>query len=201
MSSSFNCTIICVCKRQKGRILLWRKLSVRLLANDCEHNFSYSFQWMILKPSSIVTNGRQLCVKAGFFIHNRVKLLFQIFAYAYIAISCEHNSYSFQWKILRLSRIVTHSTQLCLKALSFCLSPFLTAPFSNIYLCIYSKFGRIYSPVGVLLLLIEHPQLCAHFYFSVIIVLYLDCLPNKVSTINYFPESNNVIYPRNQFML
>jgi len=26
------------------------------LANSCEHNSSYSFQWMVLKPSRIVTH-------------------------------------------------------------------------------------------------------------------------------------------------
>jgi len=30
--------------------------AVRPLANSCEHN-SYSFQWMIVKPSRIVTHG------------------------------------------------------------------------------------------------------------------------------------------------
>ena len=33
------------------------RLSVRPLANSCEHNSSYSFHWMILKPSMIVTHG------------------------------------------------------------------------------------------------------------------------------------------------
>ena len=46
----------------------------------------------------------------------RVMPLFQPFAYAYIASSCEHNCLQFQWMILKTSRIVTHSTQLCLKA-------------------------------------------------------------------------------------
>ena len=92
------------------------------LANSCEHNFSYSFQWMILKSSRVVTHGK-LCVKAGFIFlsfPNRVIPLFQILAYAYIANSCEHNtSYSFKWMILKPSRIVTHGMQLCLKAGSF----------------------------------------------------------------------------------
>jgi len=52
---------------QKGRIMVWCKLSVRALPNACEH-YSYSFQCMILKPSRIITHGTRLCVKGGFFI-------------------------------------------------------------------------------------------------------------------------------------
>ena len=37
--------------------------SVSPLANSCEHNSSCSFQWMVLKPSRIVTHGTWLCVK------------------------------------------------------------------------------------------------------------------------------------------
>ena len=64
--------------------MLWFKLSVGL--SVCEHKSSNSFQWMILKPSRIVTHGTKLCVKAGFFYLSfpiRVMPLFQIFAYEY----------------------------------------------------------------------------------------------------------------------
>jgi len=44
---------------------------------------------------------------------NRVMPPFQIFAYAYIANSCEHNfSYSLKGMILKPSRIVSHGTLL-----------------------------------------------------------------------------------------
>ena len=60
--------------------------SVCPLANSCEHNSSYSFQWMILKPSRIFTHGTYLCVKADSFCSSfsyRVMPppLFQSFAY------------------------------------------------------------------------------------------------------------------------
>ena len=50
-------TLSIIIIRPKGRIMLWYKLSVRPLANSCEHNSSYSFQWMILKHFRIVTHG------------------------------------------------------------------------------------------------------------------------------------------------
>jgi len=75
--------------------------------------------------------------------------LFQVFAYAYIANSCEHNSYSFQWMILKPIRIVTHEELLCLKTVSF-IRPFLTelCPFFK-YLLMYIVQIRAYnSPIG-----------------------------------------------------
>ena len=55
------------------------RLSVRPLAISCEHNLSYSFQWMILKPFRIVTHGTLLCVKAVFYssFTNRVMPFFK----------------------------------------------------------------------------------------------------------------------------
>ena len=57
--------------------------SVRPLTNSCKHNSSCSFQWMVLKPSRIVTHGTWLCVKDLF-----IRLFlsygpFQIFIYIY----------------------------------------------------------------------------------------------------------------------
>ena len=46
---------------------LFFKYVLMHIANSCEHNSSYSFQWMILAPSSIVTHGTQLCAQAGLF--------------------------------------------------------------------------------------------------------------------------------------
>ena len=51
--------------RRNEENLLWPKLLVRpfirlsvsSLENSCEYNSSYSFQWMILKPSRIVAHG------------------------------------------------------------------------------------------------------------------------------------------------
>ena len=101
------------------------RLFVYLLANSCEHN-SYSFQQMILKPSRIVTYGMYLCIRAGYFylsFPNRVMPRFQIFAYAYIANSLEHNSsYSLQQMVLEPSRSVTHGTSLYVKAGFVCSS-------------------------------------------------------------------------------
>ena len=61
--------------------------------------------------------------------------LFQIFANAYVANSCKHNSYGFSDD---LEPIVTHDELFCLKAVSF-IRPFLTelCPFFN-YLLMYA---------------------------------------------------------------
>ena len=65
--------------------------------------------------------------------------LFQLFAYAYIASSCEHNSsYSFQWMIMKPFRSVTHEELFCLKAVSF-IRPFLSRgmPLFQIFADVY----------------------------------------------------------------
>ena len=112
-SIEFNCRVFI---RPKGRIMTQAVCPISPLANSCEHN-SYSFQWMILKPSRIYHPWYLVVGKGCFFslsFPNRVKPLFQIFAYAYKANSCEHNSsYSFQWMIFKPCWIVTYGRLLC----------------------------------------------------------------------------------------
>ena len=59
------------------------------IANSFEHN-SYSFQWMILKPSRIVTHDILVCVKAGIFIHHFLTKLCPFFKYLLINILVFH---------------------------------------------------------------------------------------------------------------
>ena len=103
---------------------------------------------MILKPR-IVTHGTYLCIKAGFLnltFPNRVVPLFKIFAYAYYSKFLWMNTTppaptvfsGWSLNLLGLSPMVCSSVW----KLEFVFILFLQsyAPFSNICLCIYSKF-------------------------------------------------------------
>ena len=105
------------------------RLSFCLLAIFCEHS-KLLLQFSVDYLETFQNHSWYVVVHEGWLFYvsfpNRVMYLFQISAYVYIASSCEHNSsYSFQWIILKPSRIVTQGTQLCVKA-GFFMRPFRT---------------------------------------------------------------------------